>query len=178
MTTTTLTSKLSSLEDFALIVVIVVSLVRNMFWTFVFLKQLGAQCSKIEQIIQGYFNGTLADLTSCAITPTTGSITLVETTCTTSSLFYFIVIGFFNMTNFTTVWIGKLLFNNNIGDYRLYNQFWFWVGYQGIIICYDWFTSQIIATSLCLIKVSLTIPIAANLRYGCKPVMKIVIRNT
>ncbi len=38
--------------------------------------------------------GTLACLTSCAIIPTTSLTTLVET-CT--------VIGFFSMTNFTTI---------------------------------------------------------------------------
>jgi hypothetical protein len=35
--------------------------------------------------MQGYFNGTLVGLTSCIVTPTTNSKTLVETIGTTSS---------------------------------------------------------------------------------------------
>jgi hypothetical protein len=35
--------------------------------------------------MQGYFNGTLVGLTSCTVTPTTNSKTLVETIGTTSS---------------------------------------------------------------------------------------------
>jgi hypothetical protein len=65
----------------------VVGLVWNMFWTFVFLGYSSAQCLELEQIMQGYFNGILVGFTSCIVTPTTGSTTLVETIGTTSSLF-------------------------------------------------------------------------------------------
>ncbi len=71
----------------------------------------------------------------------------------------------FNMTSFTTIWTCKLLFNNNITDYRLCNWFGFWVSYQDVIICYDHpFSSQITATSLCLIRVFLAIPTISSLK--------------
>jgi hypothetical protein len=34
-----------------------IGLAQNMFWTSIFLGQLGAWCSKLEQIIQGYYQG-------------------------------------------------------------------------------------------------------------------------
>jgi hypothetical protein len=66
-TTTTLINTLSSLKDFTAIMVILFGLIQNMFSTFVFLGQLGALCSKLKQIIQEYFNGTLVGLIGCAI---------------------------------------------------------------------------------------------------------------
>ncbi len=93
--------------------------------------------------------------------------------------FFPIMIGFFNMTRFTIVWTSKLLFSNNISDYRLCNRFGLWVSYQGIVICYNFpLSSQIIADSLCLIRVSLSMPTIASLRYCCKPILKIVVWNT
>jgi hypothetical protein len=83
--TTTLIDTLSNLKGFDTIVVVVVGLVWNMFWSFVFLRQLGAWGSKLEQIIQEYFNGTLVGLIGCAITSTTNLATLVGTTSTPSS---------------------------------------------------------------------------------------------
>ncbi len=125
ITTITLTGILLGLEDFTTIMVVMVGLAQNMFWTFVFLGQPGALCSELEQIIQGYLNGTLIGLIGCAITPTTSLTILVETTGIVGFYFFHVVTCFFNMTNFTIVWIGKLLFNNIIGDYMLCNQFWF-----------------------------------------------------
>jgi hypothetical protein len=59
-----------------------------MFWTFVFLRQSNAQCSKLKQIIQGYFNGILIGLIGCVVTSTTSLTTLVGTIGNTgSSLF-------------------------------------------------------------------------------------------
>ncbi len=46
--TTTLTGTLSSLEAFATTTVVMVGLTRNMFWTFIFLGQLGAWYSKLK----------------------------------------------------------------------------------------------------------------------------------
>jgi hypothetical protein len=63
----------------------VVSFVWNMFWTFVFYRQLGALCLELEQIIQECFNGTLVELIGCAITSTTNSTTLVGTTSISNS---------------------------------------------------------------------------------------------
>jgi hypothetical protein len=80
--TTTLTNTLSSLRFFVIIVVVVVGLVWNMLWTFVFLGQSRAWCSKLEHIIQGYFNGTLVGLTCCAVTSAISSTTLVGKTRT------------------------------------------------------------------------------------------------
>jgi len=81
---TKLINTLSSLKGFTTIVAIVVGLIRNMLWTFVFFKQSAAWCSKLKQIMHGYFNGTLVGLTCCAIISTIGLTTLVGTTSTTS----------------------------------------------------------------------------------------------
>jgi hypothetical protein len=85
---TTLIDTLSGLKDVATIVIVVVSLIQIMLWTYYFLRQLGARCLEIEQIIQGYFNGTLTTLTCCVVTPTIGSTTLVEIVGATSSSFF------------------------------------------------------------------------------------------
>lgn len=87
-TTTTLTRTLSSLGFFATTIVVVFGLVRNIFWTSVFLGQLGAWCSKLDYIIQGYFKGTLASLTGYAVPLAIDLTTLVGITRTVScSLF-------------------------------------------------------------------------------------------
>jgi len=67
---------------------VVVGLVQNMYWTFVFLGQLGAWCSKLEHIIHKYLNNTLVGLTSCAITLAIGSVTFVSTTSFSLFLFW------------------------------------------------------------------------------------------
>ncbi len=85
ITATTLIGTLSNLKGFDTIVVVVVSFVWNMFWTFVFYRQLGALCLELEQIIQECFNGTLVELIGCAITSTTNSTTLVGTTSISNS---------------------------------------------------------------------------------------------
>jgi hypothetical protein len=92
--TTTLIDILSNLKGFDTIVVVVVGLVRNMFWSFIFLMQLGARCSELEQIIWEYFDGTLVGLTGCAITSATSLVTLVGTTSITS-YFLFLLQQFF-----------------------------------------------------------------------------------
>jgi len=60
--TITLTSTLSSLEVFTTTIVVAVSLVQNMFKTFIFLGQSSAWCLKLKQIIQGYLKGILVGL--------------------------------------------------------------------------------------------------------------------
>ncbi len=39
-------------------------------------------------------------------------------------------------------------------------------------------SSQITASSLCLIRVFLVIPIIANIKYGCKHALKIIVKKT
>jgi hypothetical protein len=74
----TLTNTLSGLENIATTVAVMVGLIRNMSWTSIFLRQWGAQYSKLEQIIQGYLNGTLVSLIGYVVTPTMDSTNLVE----------------------------------------------------------------------------------------------------
>ncbi len=78
----TLIGTLLGIGLFVATIKIIFGLVRNIFWTFAFLGQLGARCSKQEQIIQGYLNGTIASLTGYVVTSTTGLATLVGTTGT------------------------------------------------------------------------------------------------
>jgi len=83
-----LTSTLLGLKCFYIMVAIVVGLVWNVFWIFVFLGQSGAWCSKLKYITHGYFKGTLIGLISWVVTLATNSTTLMCTTCITcSSLF-------------------------------------------------------------------------------------------
>ncbi len=42
----------------------------------------------------------------------------------------------------------------------------------------DPLSSQITRASLCLIRVSLVIPIIANLRYACGPTLNMVVKKT
>jgi hypothetical protein len=87
-TTITLTSTLSSLEVFTTTMVIGVGLIQNMFKTFIFLGQSSAWCLKLEQIIQGYLKGILVGLTSCVVTSTIDSTTLVGTIGIIGSFFF------------------------------------------------------------------------------------------
>jgi hypothetical protein len=87
-TTITLTSTLSSLEVFTTTMVIGVGLIQNMFKTFIFLGQSSAWCLKLEQIIQGYLKGILVGLTSCVVTSTIDSTTLVGTIGIVGSFFF------------------------------------------------------------------------------------------
>jgi len=73
----TLTSTLSGLKVVGTIMEIVVGLVQNMLWIFIFRGQTSARSLKLEQIIHGYLKGTLAGLIGCAIILTTSSTNLV-----------------------------------------------------------------------------------------------------
>jgi hypothetical protein len=81
-TTTTLTSTLSGLRAFGTTVATKFVLVWNMFWTFIFLRQYGLQCSPLEYIMYGYIS-TLTSLIGCVIISTIGLATLVGTIGTT-----------------------------------------------------------------------------------------------
>jgi len=86
---TTLIDTLSSLKAFGTTIVIMFILIRNVFWTFVFLRQFGARCSTLKQIMHGYLKGILVGLTSFAVTSTTSSTTLVSTIITTTYSFFY-----------------------------------------------------------------------------------------
>ncbi len=93
---------------------------------------------------------------------------------------FLIVTSFFNMISFTTVWIGKLLFNNNINNYKLYNQFALLGELSKCcnLLSHVHFLHKSLKKNLCLIRVSLVIHTIASLRYGFKPTLKIVVMNT